>query len=50
MSVLILAELNGNELAEDATAKAVSAAKGSGRLVSFVLRLIALVLQQQRQS
>ena len=32
MSVLILAELNGNELAEDATAKAVSAAKGLGEI------------------
>ena len=29
MAVLILAELNGNELSEDATAKAVSAA-GTG--------------------
>ena len=32
MAVLILAELNGNELSEDATAKAVSAAKGLGEV------------------
>ena len=30
MAVLILAELNGNDLSEDATSKAVSAAKGLG--------------------
>ena len=30
MTVLILAELNGNDLSEDATAKAISAAKGLG--------------------
>ena len=30
MTVLILAELNGNDLSEDATSKAVSAAKGLG--------------------
>ena len=30
MAVLILAELNGNDLSEDATAKAISAAKGLG--------------------
>ena len=32
MAVLILAELNGNELSEDATAKAVSAAKALGEV------------------
>jgi len=32
MAVLILAELNGNELAEDATAKAVSAAEALGEV------------------
>ena len=32
MAVLILAELNGNELSEDATAKAVSAAKELGEV------------------
>ena len=30
MAVLILAELNGNDLSEDATAKAISAAKVLG--------------------
>ena len=30
MTVLILAELNGNDLSEDATAKAISAAKMLG--------------------
>ena len=32
MAVLILAELNGNQLSEDATAKAVSAAKELGEV------------------